>query len=90
MQEEINILNKKLNDIKVLKSKNEIKLKLSKEEALKSKSFKEGLKSDIIESQKENFKLIMEEESNNKRIDIIEKQITCAKNINENITKIKI
>ena len=85
MQEEINILNKKLNDIKVLKSKNEIKLKLSKEEALKSKSFKEGLKSDIIESQKENFKLIMEEESNNKRIDIIEKQITCAKNINENI-----
>ena len=60
MQEEINILNKKLNDIKVLKSKNEIKLKLSKEEALKSKSFKEGLKSDIIESQKENFKLIME------------------------------
>ena len=88
MQEEMNVLNKKLNDIKVLKSKNEIKLKLSKEEALKSKTFKEGLKSDIIESQKENFKLIMEEESNNKRIDIIEKQITCAKNINENIDSI--
>ena len=88
MQEEMNVLNKKLNDIKLLKSKNEIKLKLSKEEALKSKSFKEGLKSDIIESQKENFKLIMEEESNNKRIDIIEKQITCAKNINENIDSI--
>ena len=88
MQEEINKLNKKSNDIKMLKSKNEIKLKLSKEEALKSKSFKEGLKSDIIESQKENFKLIMEEESNNKRIDIIEKQITCAKNINENIDMI--
>ena len=88
MQEEVNKLNKKSNDIKMLKSKNEIKLKLSKEEALKSKSFKEGLKSDIIESQKENFKLIMEEESNNKRIDIIEKQIICAKNINENIDMI--
>ena len=88
MQEEVNKLNKKSNDIKMLKSKNEIKLKLSKAEALKSKSFKEGLKSDIIESQKENFKLIMEEESNNKRIDIIEKQIICAKNINENIDMI--
>ena len=85
LQEEINKLTKKLNDCSVLRSQNEIKLKLSKAEALKSKSFKEKLKTDIIESQRENFKLIMEEESTNKRIDIIEKQITCAKNINDNL-----
>ena len=84
-QEEINNLNKKLNNCTVLRSQNEIKLKLSKAEALKSKSIKEKLKSEIIESQKENFKLIMEEESTKKRIDIIEKQVTCAKNIEENI-----
>ena len=85
LQEEINKLTKKLNDCSVLRSQNEIKLKLSKAEALKSKSFKEKLKTDIIESQRENFKLIMEEESTNKRIGIIEKQITCAKNINDNL-----
>ena len=59
LQEEINKLTKKLNDCSVLRSQNEIKLKLSKAEALKSKSFKEKLKTDIIESQRENFKLIM-------------------------------
>ena len=87
LQEEINKLIKKIKDCAVLRSQNEIKLKLSKAEALKSKSFKEKLKSEIIESQKENFKLIMEEESTNKHIDIIEKQILCAKNINENLDK---
>ena len=87
LQEEINKLTKKIKDCAVLRSQNEIKLKLSKAEALKSKSFKETLKSEIIESQKENFKLIMEEESTNKHIDIIEKQILCAKNINENLDK---
>ena len=87
-QEEINNLTKKINNCKVLRSQNEIKLKLSKAEALKSKSFKEKLKTDIIESQKENFKLIMEEESTNKHIDIIEKQILCSKNINDNLDKI--
>ena len=87
LQEEINKLTKKIKDCAVLRSQNEIKLKLSKAEALKSKSFKEKLKSEIIESQKENFKLIMEEESTNKHIDIIEKQILCAKNINENLDK---
>ena len=85
LQEEINNLTKKLKNCTLLRSQNEIKLKLSKAEALKSKSFKEKLKTDIIESQKENFKLIMEEESTNKRIEIIEKQILCAKNINENL-----
>ena len=88
LQEEINKLTKKIKNCAVLRSQNEIKLKLSKAEALKSKSFKEKLKSEIIESQKENFKLIMEEESTNKRIDIIEKQILCAKNINDNLDKI--
>ena len=87
LQEEINKLTKKIKNCAVLRSQNEIKLKLSKAEALKSKSFKEKLKSEIIESQKENFKLIMEEESTNKHIDIIEKQILCAKNINENLNK---
>lgn len=71
--------------ITLLKSQNEIKLKLSKEQALKSKSVKEELKTEIIESQKENFKLIMEEESTNKRIEIIENQITFAKNIINNL-----
>ena len=85
LQEEINNLNKKLNNCTLLRSQNEIKLKLSKAEALKSKSIKEKLKTEIIESQKENFKLIMEEESTKKRIEIIEKQATCAKNIEENI-----
>ena len=88
LQEEINKLTKKIKNCAVLRSQNEIKLKLSKAEALKSKSFKEKLKSEIIESQKENFKLIMEEESTNKRIDIIEKQILCAKNMNDNLDKI--
>lgn len=60
-------------------------MKLSKEQALKSKSVKEELKTEIIESQKENFKLIMEEESTNKRIEIIENQITLAKNIINNL-----
>jgi hypothetical protein len=46
---------------------------------------KEELKTEIIESQKENFKLIMEEESTNKRIEIIENQITLAKNIINNL-----
>ena len=85
LQDEINILNQKIKDCEVKKSQNEIKLKLSKAEALKSKSFKEQLKKDILEGQRENFKLIMEEESTNKRIDIIEKQIECAKNINDNL-----
>ena len=85
LQEEINILNQKIKDCAVKKSQNEIKLKLSKAEALKSKSFKEQLKKDILDGQRENFKLIMEEESTNKRIDIIEKQIECAKNINDNL-----
>ena len=67
-QEEINNLTKKIKNCAVLKSQNEIKLKLSKAEALKSKSLKEQLKTDIIEGQRENFKLIMEEESTNKRI----------------------
>ena len=84
LQEEINKLTKKIKNCAVLRSQNEIKLKLSKAEALKSKSFKEKLKSEIIESQKENFKLIMEEESTNKRIDIIEKQIHYTKNMNDN------
>ena len=84
-QNEINTLTQKKNDYAVKKSQNELKLKLSKTEALKSKSMKEKLKNDIMEGQKENFKLIMEEESTNKRIDIIEKQIECAKNINDNL-----
>ena len=88
LQEEINNLTKKIKNCTLLRSQNEIKLKLSKAEALKSKSFKEKLKQDIIESQKENFKLIMEEESTNKRIEIIEKQILCAKNINENLNNL--
>ena len=85
LQDEINILNQKIKDCAVKKSQNEIKLKLSKAEALKSKSFKEQLKKDILDGQRENFKLIMEEESTNKRIDIIEKQIECAKKINDNL-----
>ena len=88
LQNEINSLTQKINDCTVKKSQNEIKLKLSKAEALKSKSLKEQLKTDIIEGQRENFKLIMEEESTNKRIGIIEKQITCAKNINDNLDTI--
>jgi len=88
LQEEINNLTKKIKNCTLLRSQNEIKLKLSKAEALKSKSFKEKLKQDIIESQKENFKLIMEEESTNKRIEIIEKQILCARNINENLNNL--
>ena len=84
-QEEINKLNKKINNCKVLRSQNEIKLKLSKAEALKSKSIKEKLKNEIIESQKENFKLLMEEESTNKHINIIENQILCVKNMNMNL-----
>ena len=87
-QNEINSLTQKINDCTVKKSQNEIKLKLSKAEALKSKSMKEKLKTEIIESQRENFKLIMEEESTNKKIDIIEKQIECAKNINDNLDNI--
>lgn len=71
-----------------LLKKVKMKLKLSKAEALKSKLLKEQLKTDIIEGQRENFKLIMEEESTNKRIGIIEKQITCAKNINDNLDTI--
>ena len=88
LQNEISSLTQKINDCTVKKSQNEIKLKLSKAEALKSKSLKEQLKTDIIEGQRENFKLIMEEESTNKRIGIIEKQITCAKNINDNLDTI--
>ena len=84
-QDEINKLNKKINNCKVLRSQNEIKLKLSKAEALKSKSIKEKLKNEIIESQKENFKLLMEEESTNKHINIIENQILCVKNMNMNL-----
>ena len=61
LQNEINSLTQKINDCTVKKSQNEIKLKLSKAEALKSKSLKEQLKTDIIEGQRENFKLIMEE-----------------------------
>ena len=87
-QEEINNLTKKIKNCAVLKSQNEIKLKLSKAEALKSKTLKEKLKQDILEGQRENFKIIMEEESTNKRMEIIEKQITCAKNINENLNNI--
>ena len=87
-QNEINNLTQKKNDCTVKKSQNEIKLKLSKAEALKSKTMKETLKNDIVEGQRENFKLIMEEESTNKRIDIIEKQIECAKNINDNLDKL--
>ena len=87
-QNEINSLTQKINDCTVKKSQNEIKLKLSKAEALKSKTLKETLKTDIVEGQRENFKLIMEEESTNKRIDIIEKQIECAKNINDNLDKL--
>jgi len=87
-QNEINSLTQKINDCTVKKSQNEIKLKLSKAEALKSKTMKETLKTDIVEGQRENFKLIMEEESTNKRIDIIEKQIECAKNINDNLDKL--
>ena len=85
LENEINTLTQKKNDYTIKKSQNEIKLKLSKEQALKSKSVKEELKTEIIESQKENFKLIMEEESTNKRIEIIENQITLAKNINNNL-----
>ena len=84
-QNEINSLTQKKNNCNVKKSQNEIKLKLSKAEALKSKSLKEKLKTDIIEGQRENFKLIMEEESTNKRIEMIENQINCAKNINNNL-----
>ena len=88
LENEINTLTQKKNDYTIKKSQNEIKLKLSKEQALKSKSVKEELKTEIIESQKENFKLIMEEESTNKRIEIIENQITCAKNIINNLDNI--
>ena len=88
LENEINTLTQKKNDYTIKKSQNEIKLKLSKEEALKSKSLKEKLKTEIIESQKENFKLIMEEESTNKRIGIIENQIACAKNVINNIDNI--
>jgi len=85
LENEMNTLAQKKKDYTIKKSQNEIKLKLSKEEALKSKSLKEKLKNEIIESQKENFKLIMEEESTNKRIEIIENQINCAKNIINNL-----
>ena len=85
LENEISTLSQKKYDYNIKKSQNEIKLKLSKEQALKSKSVKEELKTEIIESQKENFKLIMEEESTNKRIEIIENQITLAKNIINNL-----
>ena len=88
LENEISTLSQKKYDYNIKKSQNEIKLKLSKEEALKSKSLKEELKTEIIESQKENFKLIMEEESTNKRIEIIENQIACAKNIINNLDNI--
>ena len=80
-QNEINNNFQKRNNISVKKSQNEIKLKLGKDEAIKSKIIKDKLFNDIINMQKNNYKYIIEEESLNNNIELMESQVNYLKNI---------
>ena len=80
-QNEINNNFQKRNNISVKKSQNEIKLKLGKDEAIKSKIIKDKLFNDIINMQKNNYKYIIEEESLNNNIELMETQVNYLKNI---------
>ena len=79
-QNDINSFIQKKNNIAIKKSQNEIKLKLGKDEAIKNKIIKDKLYNDIINMQKNNYKYIIEEESFNNNIEIIENQINFLKN----------
>ena len=80
-QNEINNNFQKRNNISVKKSQNEIKLKLGKDEAIKSKIIKDKLFNDIINMQKNNYKYIIEEDSLNTNIELMESQVNYLKNI---------
>ena len=84
-QSQINNLTQKKNNSMIKKAQNEIKINLiSSEKNLDYKS-NEKINEEITKIQKENFDLLVDQESIAKKVEIIEAQIKSANKLNKNL-----
>ena len=84
-QSQINNLTQKKNNSMIKKAQNEIKINLISSE--KNIDFKtnEKINEEITQIQKENFNLLVDQESITKKVEIIETQIKTTKRLNKNL-----
>ena len=84
-QSQINNLTQKKNNSIIKKSQNEIKINLISREKNIDYKTNEKINEEITQIQKENFELLIDQESITKKVEIIENQIKTTKKINKNL-----
>jgi exonuclease SbcC len=87
-QSQINSLTQKKNNSIIKKSQNEIKINLISSEKNIDYNKNEKINEEIREIQKENFDLLVDQESITKKVEIIETQIKTTKKLNKNLKSI--
>jgi len=84
-QSQINNLTQKKNNSIIKKAQNEIKINLISREKNIDYKTNEKINKEITEIQKENFDLLVDQESITKKVEVIESQINSTKKINKNL-----
>ena len=84
-QSQINNLVQQKNNSMIKKSQNEVKINLISSEKNIDYNTNEKINENIRKIQKENFDLLIDQESITKKVEIIESQIKCTKNLNKNL-----
>ena len=87
-QSQINNLTQKKNNSIIKKSQNEIKINLISNEKNIDYKANEKINEQITQIQKENFDLLVDQESITKKVEIIETQIKTTKKLNKNLKNI--
>ena len=84
-QSQINNLTQKKNNSIIKKAQNEIKINLISREKNIDYKTNEKINEEITQIQKENFDLLVDQESITKKVEVIESQINSTKKINKNL-----
>ena len=84
-QSQINNLTQKKNNSIIKKAQNEIKINLISREKNIDYKTNEKINKEIAQIQKENFDLLVDQESITKKVEVIESQINSTKRINKNL-----
>ena len=84
-QSQINNLTKQKNNSLIKKSQNEVKINLISNEKTTDYNTNEKINEQIKQIQKENFDLLIDQESITKKVEIIETQIKTTKKLNKNL-----
>ena len=87
-QAQINNLIQQKNNSLIKQSQNEVKIKLISSEKNIDFNSNEKINEQIIQIQKENFELLIDQESITKKVEIIENKIKTTKKLNKNLNNI--